>query len=167
MRQNLEELETIQEQMARQLEENIQIKDLLEARESVLAQTTILSESDLHGTITFVNPKFIEVSGFSSDELIGKGHNVVRHPDMPKALFKIMWNTIKSGRPFRGIVKNRKKNGGHYWVDATIVPIFQNGTIIKYIGARYHIQNEEMAELLFEQQLERVGIGNAVVAQCE
>lgn len=158
MRQNLEELQAIQEQMARQLEENTRMKNALEARESVLSQTTILSEADLHGTITFVNSKFQEVSGFSAEELIGKGHNVVRHPDMPKELFRQMWTTIKSGKTFRGIVKNRKKNGGEYWVDATIVPIFQNGKIVKYIGARYHIKDTAMAERLFEQQLDTMDL---------
>ncbi|HEY0770057.1 MAG TPA: PAS domain-containing protein, partial [Sphingobacteriaceae bacterium] len=154
MRQNMEELQAIQEQMGRQLEENTVIKNLLEARERVLAQTTILSESDLYGTITYVNPKFIEVSGYSSAELIGKGHNIVRHPDMPKELFRTMWATIKAGQTFRGIVKNRRKDGGIYWVDATIVPIFENGKVIKYIGARYHITDEEIAEHLFERQME-------------
>lgn len=158
MRQNMEELQAIQEQMSRQLEENLEMKNQLEARESVFTQTTILSESDLYGTITFVNSKFVEVSGFTSEELIGKGHNVVRHPDMPKELFRRMWTTIKSGRPFRGIVKNRKKDGGYYWVDATIVPILKDAKVVKYIGARYHIQDAQIAERLYEQQLERLGI---------
>jgi PAS domain S-box-containing protein len=164
MRQNMEELQTIQEQITRQLEENTTIKNLLEARESVLAQTTILSESDLFGTITFINPKFTAVSGYSSVELIGKGHNTVRHPDMPKELFRKMWTTIKTGRTFRGIVKNRKKDGSHYWVDATIVPILENGKVVKYIGARYHITDDAIAEKLFELQMEQMQIQEMIAA---
>jgi PAS domain S-box-containing protein len=163
MRQNMEELQAIQEQMSRQLEENTKIKTLLEARESVLAQTTILSESDLYGTITYVNPKFIEVSGYSSAELVGQGHNIVRHADMPGELFKLMWATIKSGKTFRGIIKNRKKDGGIYWVDAAIVPIFQNGKVIKYIGARYHIEDETIAEKMFARQMEKLRFEREVV----
>lgn len=158
MRQNLEELHATEEQLTRQLEENEKVKKNLEWREHVLSKTTILSESDLYGTITFVNSKFCEVSQYSLDELIGKGHNIVRHPDMPKAVFKLMWSTIKKGEIFRGIVKNRKKDGSPYWVDATIVPIFERGKIVKYIGARYHIQDEHVAEQLYAQQMSRLGL---------
>lgn len=163
MRQNMEELQATQEQITRQLEENSKIKVLLEAREKVLAQTTILSESDAFGTITYVNSKFVEVSRFREDELIGKGHNIVRHPDMPKEIFKLMWSTIKKGEIFRGIIKNRRKDGSFYWVDAVIVPIFQNGQFVKYIGARYYIADVELAEKLYERQLEKLGIEHQVL----
>ena len=162
MRQNVEELQSIQEQISRQLEENVKMKNQLQAREDVLALTTILSESDLHGTITFVNKKFIEVSRYKAEELIGKGHNLLRHPDMPKQLFAMLWATIKKGKPFHGIVKNRKKDGTSYWVDATIVPIFEDGKIVKYIGARYHITNEDIAQHLYDQQMERLGLRELV-----
>jgi PAS domain S-box-containing protein len=158
MRQNMEELQAIQEQMSRQLEENTRIKKDLEHREHVLAKTTILSESDLFGTITYVNEKFCEVSQYTASELLGKPHHLLRHRDMPAEVFKQMWATIKSGRTFQGIVKNRKKDGTHYWVDATIVPVVENGKIIKYIGARYHIKDEAMAERLFQQQLLKLGL---------
>lgn len=164
MRQNMEELTAIQEQLTRQLDENARVKQGMEEREKVLAQTTILSESDLFGTITFVNEKFCEVSQYSSQELIGQPHNFVRHPDMPKEIFKLMWTTIKRGETFRGIVKNRKKDGTHYWVDATIVPVIQDGKITKYIGARYHIKDDEMAERLYTRQLIQLGIGLKHVA---
>ena len=156
MRQNVEELQAIQEQMSRQRDENLLVKKELEAREKVLGYTTILSEADLHGTITFVNSKFCVVSQYTREELIGKGHNVLRHPDMPKAIFKHMWTTIKAGRVFRGIIKNRAKDGRCYWVDATIVPIVENGKIVKYIGARYHIQDAVLAQKLFDEQNERM-----------
>lgn len=162
MRQNIEELQAIQEQVARQLEENTSVTAKLEAREKVLGLTTILSESDLYGTITYVNEKFCAVSQYHASELIGKPHNVVRHPDMPGEIFKLMWSTIKKGQTFRGIVKNRKKDGSHYWVDATIVPIFENGKIVKYIGARYHIEDEAFAQKAFEDQLERLGLVEVV-----
>lgn len=115
--------------------------------------TTLLSEADIYGTITYVNSKFCEISGYTPEELIGKPHSILRHPDMPKEFFKRMWSTIKKGKPFQGIVKNKAKNGTHYWVDASIVPIKDaKGNIVKYIGARYHITNEELASQLFKEQ---------------
>ncbi|HEY9006070.1 MAG TPA: PAS domain-containing protein [Ohtaekwangia sp.] len=158
MRQNMEELKAMQEQITVQLEENISVKHELQIREQVLGITTILSESDSHGTITFVNEKFCEVSQYKPTELLGKPHSIVRHPDMPKEIFKLMWHTIRQGRTFRGIIKNRKKDGSAYWVDATIVPVMENGTIVKYIGARYHIKDEALAVKLYEEQMERLGI---------
>lgn len=158
LRQNFEELQSVQEQMARQLQENAMIKGQLETREKVLGITTILSESDLHGTITFVNSKFCEVSQYSAEELLGKPHNFVRHPDMPKEIFHRMWTVLKKGQTFRGIVKNKKKDGTHYWVDATIVPVIDNGKITKYIGARYHIKDDAFAQKLYHRQLEVLGL---------
>jgi PAS domain S-box-containing protein len=96
----------------------------------------LVSKTDLEGIITYCNDAFIEVSGFSREELIGKSHNRVRHPDMPPAAFKDLWDTIKAGRPWRGILKNRCKNGDHYWVDAFVVPIRENDRIVGYMSAR-------------------------------
>lgn len=156
LKKNLEEIASQKSSMEQQLQEISDLKESLEARELVFGLTTILSESDLYGTITYVNTKFCEVSGFTKEELIGKPHNIVRHPDMPKDLFKLLWSTIKKGEPFRGIVKNRTKDGGHYWVDATIVPIRnKEGKVFKYIGARYHITNEALAEDLFKAQFQK------------
>lgn len=153
LRQNMEEISATQEALERQMKELNEVKRSLEERENVFTLTTILSESDLHGTITFVNDKFCQVARYSREELLGKGHNIVRHPDMPKELFKLFWQTIKAGKVFKGIVKNRAKDGSHYWVDATIVPIKdEKGNIIKYIGARYHIANEAMAIQLYNEQ---------------
>lgn len=154
MRQNLEELQSIQEQMNRQVESNQVIQQQLESREHVLGLTTILSEADPTGKIIYVNQKFCDVSGYSAEELMGHPHNIVRHPDMPKALFRKMWETIRRGKVFRGVVKNRKKNGDHYWVDACIVPIIVQGKIVKYIGARYLITHEMLAIRLYEDQLQ-------------
>ena len=81
---------------------------------------TIISTTDLQGNITYANPYFVEVSGFTEDELMGAPQNILRHPDMPKAAFADMWKTIKTGKPWTGMVKNRRKNGDHYWVLAKI-----------------------------------------------
>lgn len=141
---------------------NITEKALLQrevqAREDVLGLTTILSESDLHGTITYVNEKFCEVSGYTEQELLKQPHSILRHPDMPKALFKALWTTIKAGNVFKAIVKNKTKSGGHYWVDATIMPVKDNtGKTVKYIGARYHLTNDAIAEQLYYEQAKQLG----------
>jgi len=159
MRQNMEELSATQEQMARQMTDTRKIQDDLQVRERVFALTTILSESDPFGTILVVNDKLCEVSKFHREELIGKPHNVFRHPDMPKELFRVFWETIKTGKVFQGIVKNRAKDGTHYWVDATIVPVRDDqGMITKYIGARYHITDEAMAVDLYNRQARRLNL---------
>ncbi|MGC3945213.1 MAG: cache domain-containing protein [Chryseolinea sp.] len=157
MRQNMEELSATQEQMGRQMNESKSLQDQILERERVFGLTTILSEADPFGTIKLVNDKLCEVSKYHREELIGKPHNIFRHPDMPKELFKLFWETIKAGRVFRGIIKNRAKDGTHYWVDATIVPVQdENGQITKYIGARYHITNEAMAIDLYNRQASKM-----------
>ncbi|MEH6648850.1 MAG: PAS domain-containing methyl-accepting chemotaxis protein [Motiliproteus sp.] len=96
----------------------------------------ILSTTDLKGAITYINQDFLDVAGFGVDELIGKNHNVVRHPDMPPAAFKDLWSTLQSGNPWMGMVKNRCKNGDHYWVDAFATPIKDNGQTTEYQSVR-------------------------------
>ena len=86
-------------------------------------QANILSTTDTKGRITYVNRDLIDISGFSSEELIGHGHNIVRHPDMPKQAFKQLWNNLKQEKPWMGMVKNRCKNGDHYWVDAYVTSL--------------------------------------------
>jgi len=158
MRQNLEELKATEEQLSRQLEESRRVKFELEARERVLGLTTILSETDPFGTITFVNEKFCQVAKYKPEELLGKPHNIVRHPDMPKALFALFWSEIRAGRVFRGVVKNLAKDGTPYWVEATIVPIKDDdGGIVKYVGARYHLVDEAQALILYNKQAGRLG----------
>jgi aerotaxis receptor len=98
--------------------------------------TYLVSRTDLKGIITYANDAFVEISGFSRDELIGKNHNLVRHPEMPEAAFKDLWATVKSGLPWRGMVKNRCKNGDYYWVEAFVVPLKKDGQIIGYMSVR-------------------------------
>ncbi|WP_127477411.1 methyl-accepting chemotaxis protein [Sulfurivermis fontis] len=96
----------------------------------------ILSTTDLKGAITYVNDDFINISGFTIDELMHKNHNVVRHPEMPPAAFEDLWSTVKSGKSWMGIVKNRCKNGDHYWVSAYVTPILHNGQVVEYQSVR-------------------------------
>ena len=96
----------------------------------------LISTTDLHSKITYCNEAFIKISGFTRDELIGQPHNLVRHPDMPPAVFGHMWDTIKQGKPWMGIVKNRAKNGDFYWVSAYVTPIYENGQVAGYESVR-------------------------------
>jgi len=120
-------------------------KKELQVRTAIMNTTSIVSESDLKGNILNVNDKFVEVSKYGRDELVGKGHNTTRHPDMPKEVFKDLWSTIGKGGIFRGVVKNRAKDGTPYYVDAVIAPIMgDNGKPKKYIGVRYDITAQEI-----------------------
>ncbi len=96
----------------------------------------IISTTDLKGRITYVNQVFCDISGFSEPELLGKAHNIVRHPDVPIAAFENLWQAMKSDQPWRGIVKNRCKNGDHYWVDAYVTPLYENGRKVGYQSVR-------------------------------
>jgi PAS domain S-box-containing protein len=97
---------------------------------------TLVSKTDLKGVITYANEAFVEISGYTLDELLGRSHNIVRHPDMPPAAFEDMWRTLQNGKPWRGIVKNRCKDGGYYWVDACVVPITRHDQVIGYMSAQ-------------------------------
>lgn len=103
----------------------------------------ILSTSDLFGNIVKYNEGFREASGYSDDELKGQPHNILRHPDMPKEAFKDFWNTLKTGKPWQGLVKNKRKNGDYYWVMANASPIIENGKITGYLSVRYPATNEQ------------------------
>ena len=97
----------------------------------------IVSKTDTKGFITYCNQIFIDMSGYSKDELIGANHNIIRHPDMPAVAFKLAWDLIKSGEEFFGFVKNLKKDGGYYWVFAYITADYdQSGNIIGYSSFR-------------------------------
>lgn len=117
----------------------------LKVRTDIMNVTSIVSESDLKGDIVSINEKFVEVSKYSEEELLGRPHNTTRHPDMPKEVFKEVWSTIGRGGVFRGVIKNRAKDGTPYYVDAVIAPILgKNGKPRKYLGVRYDITKTEI-----------------------
>ncbi|MDO9422970.1 MAG: methyl-accepting chemotaxis protein [Methylobacter sp.] len=111
--------------------------------EVILKKGSILvSRTDLMGRITYVNDAFVEISGFTRDELMGEEHNIVRHPDMPAAAYEDLWLTLKQLRPWQGMVKNRCKNGDHYWVEANAMPLFKNGQVYEYLSVRHPPKRE-------------------------
>ncbi len=97
---------------------------------------TLLSMTDTKGRIGYANAAFIRVSGFSDEELMGQAHNIVRHPDMPEEAYADMWRSLKAGHTWRAVVKNRRKDGDHYWVDANAAPMVRNGTLAGYLSVR-------------------------------
>ena len=105
----------------------------------------LVSKTDLKGAITYANDEFVEISGFSREELIGKNHNLVRHPDMPPQAFADLWQTVQSGQPWRGFVKNRAKDGAFYWVDAFVVPLYQGDSPIGYMSVRSEPSRADIA----------------------
>jgi aerotaxis receptor len=124
----------------------------------------IITKTDLKGRITYANSAFIDISGFTADELIGVSHNLVRHPDMPPAAFEDLWNTVKKGRPWRGLVKNRRKNGDHYWVEANVNPIWENDRIVGYVSLRTKPSRAQVegAEALYRRMREGQAKGIAL-----
>jgi aerotaxis receptor len=125
------------------------------------AQQRLISTTDARGVITYCNEAFVEISGFSHDELIKAPHNTVRHPDVPSAVFEHMWGTLKQGLPWMGIVKNRCKNGDHYWVNAYVTPIFENKQVVGFESVRIKPTTEQIrrAEALYQ----RLNSGKAAV----
>ncbi|OZI66822.1 methyl-accepting chemotaxis protein [Bordetella genomosp. 11] len=107
---------------------------------------TLVSTTDAKGRILYCNPTFIEVSGFTKEELLGKAHNVIRHPDMPEEAFRDMWATISSGRPWSAPVKNRRKNGDYYWVMANATPMLKDGEAVGYMSVRTEATREQIEE---------------------
>ncbi|PRM89932.1 PAS sensor domain-containing protein [Aliarcobacter cryaerophilus] len=119
---------------------------------SLEKNTIIVSQTNEKGEIIFANNDFCKIAGFSLDELIGKAHNTVRHSDMPKWAFEDLWRTLKSGKTWKGIVKNRTKDGGYYWVNATAFPSRSSDGTIRYISVRIKPTKEEIeiAKKLYE-----------------
>src|SRR3954470_14735759 len=111
----------------------------------VPADKPLVSRTDLGGRIVFVNKAFVDVSGFTVEELMGAPHNIVRHPHMPQAAFADLWQTIKQGQPWEGVVKNRTKSGDFYWVSANVTPVVENGKVIEYISIRSRPTRQQIA----------------------
>src|ERR1700712_3776322 len=125
------------------------------------AQQRLISTTDARGVITYCNDAFVEISGFSYGELLKAPHNTVRHPDVPSAVFEHMWSTLKQGLPWMGIVKNRCKNGDHYWVNAYVTPVFENKQVVGFESVRIKPTAEQIrrAEALYQ----RLNSGKAAV----
>ncbi|MBE7412911.1 MAG: PAS domain-containing methyl-accepting chemotaxis protein [Leptospiraceae bacterium] len=106
-------------------------------KEYPVEETSVLiSRTNLKGVITYVSPDFAQISGYPPSELVGKPHNIIRHPDMPKSIFRSLWSTIKQNKPWSGVIKNKRQDGDYYWVDATVTPIRKNDTLIGYMSVR-------------------------------
>jgi aerotaxis receptor len=104
----------------------------------------IVSKTDIHGNITYVNQDFIDISGYTREELIGAPQNIVRHPDMPRAAFEDFWRTLKAGKAWTGLVKNRRKDGDHYWVEANAAPLLEDGQVVGYTSIRIKPGREQV-----------------------
>ena len=127
---------------------------------------TLVSVTDLKGRITFCNDSFVKVSGFELGELLGQPHNIIRHPDMPAEAFRDMWDTIQQGLPWVGVVKNRRKNGDHYWVVANATPIRDGDRVTGYLSVRFAPERSqiEAADSLYHQLREQAATGNGNLA---
>ena len=131
---------------------------------------TIVSKTNTKGVIEEINQDFLDISGFATDELAGKAHNVIRHPDMPEAAFADLWKDLKAERPWIGMVKNRCKNGDHYWVESHFAPRYENGQLIGYMSVRQKatreaIANAEKAYAAISQGNSGLGISHGKVVK--
>ena len=133
----------------------------------------IVSKTDAKGRLTYCNQIFIEFSGFSESELLGKQHNIVRHPDMPRSVFHLLWQTVKSGNEFFGYVKNMSKDGSYYWVLANVTPSYKassgSGEILGFFSVRRKPDTEKLKiiQSIYQQMLaaeQATGTGNAIAA---
>jgi methyl-accepting chemotaxis protein/aerotaxis receptor len=126
----------------------------------------LVSKTDAGGRILFVNRSFIDISGFTEAELIGQPHNIVRHPDMPKEAFADLWKTIKAGRAWEGLVKNRTKQGDYYWVRANVTPVMEDGQITGFLSVRSKPSRDEVAAATGLYRMFRAGTqGRRIVSE--
>ncbi len=137
--------------------------------QSIIDDYVIFTKTDLKGIITYASQAFCNISGYSKDELIGKQHSIIRHPDMPSSAFKELWDTIKSGKVWTGTVKNLKKDGKYYITKSIVSPVFnENNEIIEYSSVREDITSQIKAEefqkklglLVKETKLKQMAIAN-------
>lgn len=121
----------------------------------------LVSTTDLRGVITYVNDAFSKVAGYEKEEMIGKNHNLVRHPDMPAEAFKDLWEKLKQGLPWRGAVKNRCKDGRYYWVDAFVTPIYESGELIGYQSVRSNLSKKDRESA--EKNYRKINDGKSLI----
>ena len=135
----------------------------LNSYKQAVDESNIVSKTDVKGIITYVNDEFVRISGYTKEELIGRAHNVIRHPEMPESVFEELWRTIKARKIWKGVIKNRRKDGSDYLVDSTIVPVMDSqGEIVEFIGIRHDItdlvaREKELKEIKTD---ELTGLGN-------
>jgi PAS domain S-box-containing protein len=127
----------------------------------------IVTKTDLKGVITYCNNTFVELSGRSRDEIIGSSHNIVRHPDMPPDVFADLWKTIKSDKPWQGVIKNRRRDGSFYWAISNVTPIRENGEISGYVAFRYKATREQIDHASAVYQELRSGSSNLRIEEGE
>jgi len=127
------------------------------------SEQDLVSKTDLAGNITFANQAFVDISGFSKQELIGSSHNIVRHPDMPAGAFADLWLKMHAGQAWTGLVKNRCKNGDYYWVVANVTPVFENDEIVEYMSVR--TEPSEQAIQAAERLYQEINQGSAQLPQ--
>lgn len=158
---HISKLEKLVDEKTQELQKNL---SKLQSYAKAIDVNSIASISDPKGIITYVNDKFCEVSGYSKEEVLGKPHSIIRHPDTPKEEFKQMWETIKNKQIWQGRIKNRKKNGDPYIVQSAIVPILDTeGNIVEYIATRYEITEIYTQQKKLEKQVRTdylTGLGN-------
>ena len=110
------------------------------------SDATLMSTTDTDSYVTYANAAFLNVSGYSRDELLGQPHNLVRHPDMPREAFADLWATLRKGEAWSALIKNRRANGDYYWVRANVTPIRQSGQVIGYMSVRTRPSRPEVAQ---------------------
>ncbi len=127
-------------------------------------RSTLVSVTDTKGRITYCNPAFVHVSGFAHEELLGQPHNLIRHPDMPAEAFRDLWQTISTGLPWTGLVKNRRKNGDFYWVQANITPLRDGEQVTGFLSVRTLPTREQIliAERLYATMRAEAEVGRVV-----
>ena len=133
---------------------------ITEVEQEVADGAFIVSTTDPQGLITSVNDEFVRISGFSAEELVGQPHNIIRHPDVPPAVFEDLWATIKAKKNWQGIVKNRCKNGDFYWVDTSVTPILEEGAIAGYISIRSKPTRAQVADMQY--RMDRMNRGKSL-----
>lgn len=128
---------------------------LFQEYKDAVDRSVIVSKTNKHGIITFVNEKFTQISGYTYDELVGKPHNIIRHPDMPAHTFQELWETVLNAQTWEGVVKNRKKDGASYWVHTVINPLFDaEGNIFEFIAIRQDVTELEEYKQILKNKLD-------------